>query len=244
MPMPASIGRHLSRAGLGRREGGHHSTRSAADRRQRADRLRRDGRTSASWRGLPWLTARCCTEATPWRRWRRSMSTWPRKPSDSSTWTTRPCRRSWTSSRPWGRTPLVFTRARSRLASFRSGLLAEPTRGSRATSPASPIRARRRSDGASLKRMSSSNASSRPRWYTRATSNRMRPTANWEPTVRLRSGPPPRADFGAASRPRRARRARLTLKVIPTEIGGGFGGKLYIYLEPVARPARGRAARR
>ena len=124
---------------------------------------------------------------------------------------------------------------------------ADPARGAAARAAPAPSdgpdehrRAHRRqrsatSTRASRSATSSSRTSSRRRWCTRATSSRRPRRRPGTPTASSRSGRRRRA------RSRRARRCAQLLnhpiskiKVIPTEIGGGFGGKISVYLEPVA----------
>ena len=95
-------------------------------------------------------------------------------------------------------------------------------------------------DGLRARPTWSSSASSRPRRSTRATSSRTPAWPRWDDgRPASASGAARRAHFMV--RAMRAERARAStsrdIKVIAAEIGGGFGGKTTIYLEPVALAA-------
>ena len=77
--------------------------------------------------------------------------------------------------------------------------------------------------------------SSRPRWCIRAISSPTTPSASTTPTATPRSIARPRARFVVRS----LSAAVLgipegKIRVVPAEIGGGFGGKTTIYLEPLS----------
>ena len=71
-----------------------------------------------------------------------------------------------------------------------------------------------------------SSASSTPRWSIRATSSRTTPSASTTPTARRPSTARRRAPSTCARSARRCSGCRSAhIKVVPAEIGGGFGGK-------------------
>ena len=88
---------------------------------------------------------------------------------------------------------------------------------------------------ASPRPTSSSSASSARRWSTRATSSRTRASRATVRTAASWSGAARRAISGARCVRRHARHLDAAkIRVIPSEIGGGFGGKIPVYLEPLA----------
>ncbi len=101
--------------------------------------------------------------------------------------------------------------------------------------PPLPLRKRQRGRRLRAWRRSWSNAASTRRPCIRATSSPTTRRPNGTPTDTSRSGPARKGRL-----PRGTRSAGLLgipvsrIKVVPMEIGGGFGGKIAVYLEPLA----------
>ena len=88
---------------------------------------------------------------------------------------------------------------------------------------------------ASSRPTSSSSAASRPRRRTRAISSRMPASPASARTARASSGSAPRAtSWCATSAPRCWAWTCPSCASPPSEIGGGFGGKTTVFIEPVA----------
>ncbi len=101
--------------------------------------------------------------------------------------------------------------------------------------PAATSSAMAMSRPASRRPTSSSSAASRPRRRTRAISSRMPASPMSARTARASSGSAPRATSWCATPARALLGMDVSkLRVTASEIGGGFGGKTTVFIEPVA----------
>ena len=177
-----------------------------------------------------WRTARCSTRGTPWRPWPPSTRTWPKRraklikveyePLPAVTW-------------------VLDAMKRRRAAAARRR--AHRTRWARSRDKPSNVATHLQfetgdvDEGLRRRPTSWSSASSERPACTRATSSRTSSTALWNQDGHLTIWTSTQGSFTARQQTAELLQIPVSqVTVVPCEIGGGFGGKIAVYLEPVA----------